>query len=336
MVANNKNSVYGEESTALAAKVGDGGQVARSRRLRLRRPSKKVALAIFFLIIVIVAGILVINHKSSPGQKVYAEVAGHKIYKKDVDTLIGNTPHVSEHDAATVLADKYLTEVMAKEYGVTVTEKDIEAGSDGADIAQMKKNYPYAYQSLVNQIYFNMLSANNQGSYTGKFVVANFSRYVPYQSPLLAQKKVEDPNIGNPTAIAADKKYAYDFITNLYNQIKAGKITFDQAIQMERDDPVVGLEGYATQTQSGTFSGSLNQNGLLGATSIRPYLESLKPGQITKPFVVRASSSMHDKSTAESYYLMIELDKKSGGTSKVSFSQELNQAKKKYGYKINV
>jgi len=295
-----------------------------------------MALIIIFLIVAVVAGVLIVDHEAKPGQKVYAEAAGHKIYKKDVDALIGSTPHVSEHDAAVVLADKYLTEAMAKENSVTVTEKDIEAASDGSNINQMKKNYPYAYQTLVNQVYFNTLSANNQGSYTGKFVVANFSRYVPYQSPLLAQKKAEDPNIGNSAAIAADKKYAYDFITSLYNQIKAGKITFDQAIQMERNDPVVGLKGYATQTQSGTFNGPLDQNGLLSATSIRKYMESLKPGQITKPFVVRSSSSMYDKSTAESYYLMVELDKKSGGNSKISFSQELSQAKKKYGYKINV
>lgn len=276
------------------------------------------------------------------GEKVYAQAAGHKVYKKEIQSLKGDNSAITDHQVATVLADKYLTEAMAKEQNVTVTQTEIQTAVKAAEYQtdngyQKTQLNPYAYQNLVNQLYFTKLAANNEGVYQGKLLVANFSKNVPYQSPLLAEKKSTNPNLGNPAAIAQDKQYAQTFITNLYDQLQTKKITFDQAIQMEHNDPVVGTKGYPTQSHSTSFNGSLSQNNLLSADSIRGKITSIKPGETTKPFVVRSSSSMYDKSTAESYFLVVRLDKKSGGNnSNTSFPQLLSQKKQQLGYKVNV
>lgn len=292
------------------------------------------------LALIVAAIVLFISNPLHIGQKVYAEAAGHKIYKKDIQSLQlvnGQTKNVTDHQAATVLADKYLTEAMAKQQGVAITHADIVAAY-GNGIDKQKTTDPYGYQNLVNQLYLTKLDHHNAGVYTGKLLVANFSRYVPYQSGLLPQQEKETPLLGNPAAIAKDKQYAQTFITNLYDQIKAGKITFDQAIQMEHNDPMVGEKSYySTQQHSGSFNGPLNQIGLLAARSIRGTVTGMKPGQLSKPFVVRVTNSSTDQnSTAESYFLVVRMDKTSGGESNITFQQELAQAKEHFGYRVNV
>lgn len=301
---------------------------------------KKESLIIIGVVVVVIALVLLIIHPGHIGQKVYAQAAGHKIYKSNLQSLQvvnGKKNNVSDHQAATVLADKYLTEAMAKQQGVTVTQADIVAAY-GKDIVSQQKTNPYGYQNLVNQLYMTKLDNHNAGVYTGKLLVANFSRYVPYQSGLLAEQKKANPLLGNPTAIAQDKRYAQTFITGLYNQIKSKKITFDQAIQVEHNNPREGVNSYySTQQHSGSFNGPLKQIGLLVAKSIRSKVTSMKPGQLSAPFVVRASNSATDQnSTAESYYLVVRMDKVSGGDNSTTFQQELAQAKKHYGYKVNV
>lgn len=295
---------------------------------------------VWAVLIIVVAGLAaLIISKLHPGQKVYAEAAGHKIYKKDIQSIelaAGKKTKVTDHQAAKLLADKYLLEAMAKDKGVKITQADIVA-TYGSGINLQKVTNPYGYQNLVNQLYMTRLSNHNRGNYTGKLLVANFSRYVPYHSALLPKQKAETPKLGDPAAIAKDKQYAQTFITSLYDKIKAKKITFDQAIQMEHNDPVVGEKGYPTQQHSGPFNGPLEQIGLLAARSIRSEITSMKAGQFSKPFVVRSSDSLTDrKSTAESYFLVVRMDKASGGNSDMTFQQELAQAKKHFGYKVNV
>ncbi len=147
-----------------------------------------------------------------------------------------------------------------------------------------------ATKTWSNQTYFAKLNMDNQGVYKGKLLVANFSRYIPFQSGLLAQQEAANPKIGNAAAMAADKEYALSFITNLYNQIKAGKITFDQAMQMEQNDPTVGEQAYPSLYHSQAFDGTRSQVGPLAASSITSKVNSIKPGQLTAPFVVQAQN----------------------------------------------
>lgn len=296
--------------------------------------------AIGVVAVLVITGIVFLSHPGHIGQKVYAEAAGHKIYKKDLQTLQvvnGKKKNVSDHQAATVLADKYLTEAMAKQQGMAVSQSDLVAAY-GKGILSQKSTDPYGYQNLTNQLYFTKLDNHNDGVYEGKLLVANFSRYVPYQSGLLPEQQKARPLLGNPTAIAQDKQYADKFITGLYDQIKSKKITFDQAIQMEHDDPMVGEKSYySTQQHSGSFNGPLKQIGLLAAKSVRSKITSMKAGELSKPMIVRASNSATDQSsTAESYFLVVRMDKVSGGGNSMTFQQELAQAKKHYGYKVNV
>jgi hypothetical protein len=291
------------------------------------------------VLVVIAAGFWFLYGKSHHfGEKVYAQAAGHKIYKKDVEDLIGKDKGVSDHNAAEVLADKYLAEAMAKDLKVTVTDKDLVANY-GAIINTQKTHDKYQYQYKVNQIYFMKIQAQQRGDYKGKLLVTNFSHNVPFESALLPEQKKANPNIGNPAAIAADKKYAKDLIDSLYNQIESKEITFDQAIQIEHNDPKVGEYAYGALPHSGAFDTSSpyqGRNSLIGPAAAVGQIRKMKPGQISKPFVVSVSNSFETKSSAESYFLVIRLDSASGGQSDLSFAEYLAQAKHKLDYKIYV
>lgn len=319
-----------EDEPASAIKVGDDTGVAAPRRIKsvpfsqARRGTILIVAAILLLIIGFVVYRVEVAHK------VLAQAAGHKIYKQDVDNLIGNNKHVSEHDAATVLANKYLTQAMAKEQGVTVTDEDLVA-TYGPVINTLKKNNQYSYQLQVNQLYFDKLQTYNQGIYKGYLLVAHFSRNIVLQPDASGDTNTDQ------AAVAADKKYAQDFITNLYNQIKAGKITWDQAAQMQQADPILGLRMYGTLSQSGPFDTSRAPVSLFTPPSAQQQLRNIKPGQISKPFVVKVTNTVGNKNQSfESYFLVVKMDSSSGGQSSANFQQELQQAKKQFGYKVNV
>lgn len=316
----------------------DSENLAQRSKLGLSHSRKKTALTALAALVVAAAVAWFLVGVQHLGQKVYAQAAGHKIYKKEIQSFIGNVHGVTYHNAAKVLADKYLTEAMAKQQGIVITNKDI-LNAYGAGINIQKNKNKYSYQLQVNQLYFNRLQAYNQGYYKGRLLVAHFSRYIAYQSPLLKEQKAQDHNVGNPAVIAQDKKYAQGFINGLYEQIRSGGMTFDQAIKTEHNNPKVGDRAYPTLTHSGSFDTSspyVRQNGLIQASSIQKQIHSIKPGQISKPFVVRVSNSIDGTATAESYFLVVKMDSSRGGNNGMSFAQELERAEKRLGYKVNV
>lgn len=332
----NKNSAPDSEETGVIAKVGDGGQTTRHSRFKLpkihARHIRKKPLFITFLVLVViaVAAIAVTSRVTHIGQKVYAQAAGHKVYESDIKQIIGSTKGVTNRQAATVLADKYLSEAMGKQDNVSVSNQDLETAY-GKDALSLKKSQPFYYQQNVNSLYFKKLATFNQsGLYTGEYLIANFSANVPYSTRLLAEQQAGNPTLGNPQAIAADKKYADDLLTKLYNQIVAHKITFAQAINQERNDPRVGVKAYPTQPHSGSFDTTNGSGSVIYADATRTKLPTIKQGTTTKPFVAGGSNIL-----AGPYYLVIRMDKSKGGPG-LQYSQFLQQAKQKFGYKVYV
>jgi hypothetical protein len=286
------------------------------------------------LVLVVLLVIFAIT-KLHVGQKVYAQADGHKIYKHDVEKLIDGQKSITVRQAATVLADKYLSQAMAKEYGVTVNSADAKAAY-GSDFEKLKSTNPYSYQLLLNQLYFNKLQQQNQGVYKGQLLVAQFSRNIVVQ-PLTPEQQAADPDLGNPAAIESDKKYAQNLITDLRDQIAAGEITFAQAAQTEANDPTVGTVMYPSLSHSGPFNtgdASISRNKLIQASSAMEQIRKMRPGQTSKPFVVSVGST--GRNTVESYFLVVKLESSKGGNSTMSFDQELASSKDKFGYKVNV
>jgi len=332
MVADNKDLASDKEVTS--AKTGGKNPITISTIAAGPQNHKKI----FSLLVVALVGIclVIVGLYGNSNREVYAKVGNHKIYKKDVKNLIGNAKNITDNQAATVLADKYLVEAMAKEQDITVTDKDIEEAY-GPLIKEQRIHNKYSYQLQVNQLYFNKLQTHNSGIYKGWVLVAQFSRYIELQPLTAAQKKAE-PNKGNAQAIAKDRKYAQDLITNLHKQINTRELTFEQAAQIERNDPVVGQGAYPTLSHSSTFDTSLGMISLFQPEAVRKEINKLKAGQTSKPFVVSVANSIDPayKKTFDSYFLVIHMDTKSGGTSTISFSQQVVEAKQKLGYKVYV
>lgn len=298
--------------------------------------SKRKLLGLGIVAAIALVGFLIwpsLSDRIDNNKGIVAEVNGHKIYEQELRDLLGDNPQgISDHDAAVVLADKYLTEALAQEMGITINDKEV-VKEFGKKVVKEKDTNRYAYQDKLNKLYLNKLMSYNDGAYAGKLLVTHFSRYVPYKSPLLYEDQQIDPKIGNEAAIAKDKKYAEDLINRLYNDINSGKISMEEAAQIERKDPVVGEKAYPTLSHSGSFDTSIERNSFLSSEFIRNQLGEIKTGEITRPIVIRVSNSDDGKSTAESYFLSVQLDKNINKTG-VDFSQFLDDAKKRLDYAV--
>lgn len=295
---------------------------------------KKIIIGVLVAAGLLIAGWLLYDNKVQKGE-LYAESAGHKIYKQDVEDLIGDSEDISDHDAAKVLADKYLSEMLAEDQGISISDQEITE-EYGPSIEKQKSNEKYAYQNKVNELYFNKLADYYRGSYKGKLLVAHFSRNIAFKDPLLKERKMLNKNLGNPAAIARDKKYAREFITKLQNQITSGKITFEQAIKKEHKDPVVGTKAYRSLSHSGVFDTSklLDTNGLVESLGAKDQVSSIEPGQTSEPFITRIPGV--SGSAGESYFLVVRMDEAAGGGNDMGFNQYLEQSKQELGYAIYV
>lgn len=296
--------------------------------------NKRKLLGLIAIVLVAVIAWFIYSNNVRENDKLLADVAGHKIYQQEVKDFTAYSSNVNEKDATEVLANKYLLEALAKEQGISVSDQEITE-QFGTDIKDKYFGNNYGYQYQVNELYMAKLAAHNEGIYKGKYVVAHFSRYVPYDSPVLADDKAANPKIGNEAAIAKDREYAEQFINGIYDQIKSGKLSFEQAAKIEKRDSVVGEKIYPALSHSGSFNTSISSNGLVVLDSTKPTLNQLNSGDISKPFVVKVSNSANNDSTAESYFLVVQMDEKSGGGN-TDFSQYIEEAKQRLGYKIYV
>lgn len=301
--------------------------------------NKRKFLGLGVIIVIALIGFLswsFLSDKINDNKKIFAEAAGHKIYEEEIHDLLGdNENNISDHDAAEVLANKYFLETLANEEGITITDEEL-VDVYGKSINKQKENDKYTYQYQVNQLYFDKLQANKDGIYKGKMLIANFSRHVEFH-PVLPEDRTGDPKLGNPKAIAEDKKYAEDLINRLYNDIKSGKITFDKTIKIEHNDPLLGTKAYKTLPHSGSFDTTYATNPVINVESIRQKINEIKPGEITEPFVVRVGNSLGGDTTAESYFLVVQMDKSSGGGGiGMEPGQYIEEAKKRLGYEIYI
>lgn len=329
-----------KEIISSQVQVDTNGQHAFGHFFHLPQSRRNKSIIIVAIITLFIVALIVFAIRSPhAGQKVYAQAAGHKVYKSDVENLIQTTQGANVHQGATVLANKYLTEAMAKKADIKVTDSDVTA-KFGSMVVEQKNSNKYVYQSDLNSVYFDKLAAYNTGLYQGQLIVANFSRHIAFQSPFLGIQKASDPLMGNTQAIAQDRQYADNFISNLYSQIKSHQITFDQAIQKEHDDPQLGTQAYQTLPHSGPFNTSnvfLPATTLILPDSIRSRVHNMKAGQISTSFVVSVNNSLTKKNIkTDSYYLIVKMDSTKGGNSNMTYVQYLAESKQKLGYKVYV
>lgn len=300
---------------------------------RLDLSNKRTRLLSLLAVLIVILGVGAFFINKAHGKKLYAQAAGHKIYEQEVKDLIGTTKGVSDHQAAQVLADKYMLEALTKENNISVGDKELKARYGSKDIDFEKANDKFIYQSKLNGLYYEKLSAWSRGVYKGEYLITNFSRYIPFE-PVLPEDKANG-KLGNKTLIAQDRKYAEDLINKLYDQVKSGKMTFAQAIQEEREDKMVGVKAYPTMPHSGSFDTSSAPESTLEIASIKDKVHGLKPGETSKPFAVKVSVSADDSKQADSYFLVVHMDKSSGG-SNVGYDQYIVQAKQRLGYAVYV
>ena len=91
-----------------------------------------------------------------------------------------------------------------------------------------------------------------------------------------------------------DKNYATSLTNLIYADLKAGRLTFDTAIDKVLADPKVGLKSpYATSIQSGPFSAIdyIEKRNLLNDENVRKRVDSLSQERFSEPFLQQANLS---------------------------------------------
>lgn len=305
------------------------------------------------------------------GPKPLARVGHHAIFQSDLDPLIKSAPfNTDKKQILAVLMDNWLYKEMAKANGITVSDQQITSevlkrsgiannkyqniqlpvnASDQQKTALqqilatenpasivLKNNY--LKLQVANALYKNKLTEKIKGGYQGQFIIAHFDQNILFSDSSKTSEQAKMSAADLATKVADDRKYATDFINSIYQQLTTNHLSFSNAIALEKKDPRLGSDVLPTVVHSGDFNAvdKTNINNLLATnTQVTAQLDSLKPGQVSKPFIYKVNSSTNNpQQLADGYWIIVRLDTK---TTKLagydSFDALITAYKKKLNYK---
>jgi hypothetical protein len=291
------------------------------------------------VVVIVVAGLVAWGYFGLRiGQKVYGEVAGHKIYKSEIVAMQKSSPHTSTRQVVQVLLQKYLDEKVAAENHVVVTAQDTQDQIKAATAGN--PNNAYDRQVAINDVYESMIQAAVTDHFAGKFIIAHFDQNIPMYTSTGAMVPSEvSGGIGDPAVIAADQAYAENFITATYQKITTHKESFDQGMQAEQNDPKIGSKALGGVNHSGEFNsatGDFSNTVTINQSSVAGQIKALKAGQISKPLLAKedVSAARDGSKLLPAYYLIVDMtDVRNAHT---NYYRYMIQARQRLGYKSNV
>jgi hypothetical protein len=175
---------------------------------------------------------------------VLAVVGTKKITKTDLDnslygiTLGSDSSSVTESQKEDVLSNLVKKEIFiqnAVRLGISVTDTEIQVRAaeivpNYAKLIDKQKNM--VLDNAKNQLIQEKVTTAVVRDYQGDYVMVRYDKYHP------------DMLAGTDEQTAALKASVQPVAQNIYNQIKAGTMTFDAATTLVNDDPTVALSTY--------------------------------------------------------------------------------------------
>jgi len=134
-----------------------------------------------------------------------------------------------------------------------------------------------------------------------------------------------------------EREYADNLVKSIYDDLKAKKLTFEQALEKVQKDPNVGLESvYGAAIQSGPFLAVdyIEKRGLLRFDDVRGKIDALKEGEFSEPFVQKVDTSLEEGNPrlADSRWIIAKVDKIGEGGEKAD--DIISKTRQKYGVRI--
>lgn len=323
-------------------------RVAKVKEKIVDNPFAWIALVISVIILSVLAVIVTFQDSLFDG-KVLAVVGDKKIYENDLNESIyglGFLGSLSEPQETSTEVKKQLLddlieyeilEKKAEELGITVADEKIESYAKETVVNYenlissqkeiVKKNAKLAL--LRNLVKDKILTWSE-----GKLLICSF--YLHYYGPPSDKTEAE-----REALIPKDKEYAKNKAQELYDAVSSGKMTFDQAMNVIKNDSVVGNVAWKpytmTFTSEFTKEDSIEQAFPNNAPEFWKQVAEAEEGTLSEPILVKIklnedTSVGKDGELVDGAYLLV--DKKDGNRGEAySYDEWLKAQKDKYKVK---
>jgi len=298
-----------------------------------------VLLGVAVLVVAVGAIVAVVVHPLA-GTKAaitYGSMDGYTVNKADVDRLSQSYYAATPTEIAQTLLDNHLYGLMAKTLNITVAPADVQAGIGATAAEPHPYGEAYLTLAITNNLYKKQLTEKLTPSISGRYIYLNFN-----QNMIVAGGGVDDAfakltAIQQKAIIASDQSYALQLANQLYAKLQAKTITVDQAMQIEKSDPHLGLGPIQTLLHSGNFDTATEVAASYGLTTQKQLLSVIKTtpvGTYTKVLTGTIPTTIApDAPRVDGYYVIFAVDRITSSNSKYgSFDQMLASFKKQNNY----
>ncbi len=263
---------------------------------------------------------------------IYGRVGSHFVTKSQVAKVVSASPIFKTQEVGDAYMDMYLYQELAKDYKVSVSQSEIDTEMTNRTGLKDPYNKDFLTVAITRDLLQQKIQEKVAGYYKGKFVLANFDRYIPYGD----NAGPDNPVAGRTQRIAADRAYAQAFSGYIYDQLVANKLTFDQAVEQEHNDSRLGHIALPTSLHSGDFNtadSTLPSTSLLSSTEVMSVLKSTKVGSFSLPVIAKIDSSAVENAPRVDGKFIILLVQDASTKSDKSFDEVVSAKKKQVGYK---
>jgi len=250
---------------------------------------KILFLLLLVVLIAIVAGYFFLSSKK-PGPELAAKVGDRQITVSQVDEFAGAC-ELEQKEAVEYLVDNIVLEQWAQDEKITFSKEDQKAEEIRISGKEAAINC-IAVQAKVNLLR-EKLSQNTEKYREGKFIYINFGLYAN-PDPMMAPPGVDNEE-ERLAKLNEDKSAADNLIQSIHQDLKANKLTFEQAIEKVNSNPKFGVATSSAVIKPGdsfTADDYIGKRNLLGDETVRKKIDELSEGKFSEPFIQKVNISL--------------------------------------------
>lgn len=244
-----------------------------------------------------------INKKPEP--QLAAKVGSEKITLEEAKRTAQNCK-LTEKEATEYLVDEKVLSRWAKDENITPTPQEEEEEKILVGGAVYPNDPCVILKSKVNLLR-KKLFQNIVKFREGKLIVVNFG----LNNPPIFEAENDESKKEREKLLQEDRNYANQLIQSIYTDLKAKRLTFDEAMDKTIKDPKIGVNSpYGITTfQSGPFTATdyIEKLGALKDEEVRRKIDALNIGEFSEPFTQSVDRSLAFDGPPERLPQIVEL-----------------------------
>ncbi len=278
--------------------------------------------------VTLVVGSVVFILKPQLFPKAYGKVGNYVARAPEVEAMIKQNQNLDTYAAVTVLLDLHLFRQVASKLGLNVTDEEVT--KELQKRLGKSKLWDKLHLSAVaeTQLLRDKLALRVAGNTRGRVVIIHFEQhfYVYGRGDL----RPGETEARRPQYIAADRAAADALKDSIYQKLQNKTISFDQAMQMELDDPKVGPKVIPTTVHSRTFNTAdklTPLSGYLDLPEFKKLFSETAVNSYSAPTLIKLQASDQDKRMVDSWWVIVQVDGRDAGLAD-SLEDYMNTQKK--------